>query len=217
MWLSLLAISASGDTWTTSLTSYFLYPSFQPQSPLAFQSFGINFVLVFLPTGIYFSGQIWVKCWHQGTLVAYAHRWVMWPGGRMVTWALWGKRGRASSGCFLGYPPSLRRAAFLWRSLTAVVNLVMVPRCPSIQLRNWGWFWLVVPADDDDGTAGLTEGGGSEWVCVFHPLHFPPLDDSIAPHDRWQRRGLIFLFLLFFLVPDDFRPFQVCHSINPNI
>lgn len=51
-----------------------------------------------------------------------------------------------------------------------------------------------MPADDD-GTAGLSgEGGGlrSEWVCVFHLLRFPPLDDSIEPHDRRQRRGLIF-------------------------
>lgn len=106
---------------------------------------------------------------------------------------------------------------------------------PSLRLLIWWWF-PDVPASNcgtgDDfgswwrlmmellawrgGASGFRHGLRSEWVCVCHPLHFPPLDDSIAPHDRRQWHGLIFLLVLV-LVPDDFRSFQVCHSINPNI
>lgn len=101
----------------------------------------------------------------------------------MVTWTLWGKRGRASSGCFPGYPPSLRRAAFLWRWLTAVVNLVMVPRCPSIQLQDWGWFWLVVAADDD-GSAGLT--GGRLWASARSAFWMGLCVSSVTFSTSWR-------------------------------
>lgn len=86
----------------------------------------------------------------------------------------------------------------------------MVPRCPSIQLKDWGGFWLLVPADDDGPDGGGVLNGSVCFIrYIFHLL-------TILSRLMTGDNDLIFLCLLV-LVPDDFRSFQVCHTINPNI